>query len=42
MDGTVDVLDGDPDVVICVDEFGPLNPSVSASGEAGGSTESLS
>ena len=25
MDGTVDVLDGDPDVVICVDEFGPLN-----------------
>ena len=25
MDGTVDVFDGDPDVVICVDEFGPLN-----------------
>ena len=25
MDGTVDVLDGDPDVVIWVDEFGPLN-----------------
>src|ERR671910_852536 len=25
MDGTDDVLDGDPDVVICVDEFGPLN-----------------
>jgi transposase len=25
MDGTVDVLDGDPEVVICVDEFGPLN-----------------
>ena len=25
MDGTTDGLDGDPDVVICVDEFGPLN-----------------
>jgi transposase len=25
MDGTDDVLDGDPEVVICVDEFGPLN-----------------
>jgi hypothetical protein len=25
MDGTVDVGDGDLDVVICVDEFGPLN-----------------
>ena len=25
MDGTTDVLDGDPEVVICVDEFGPLN-----------------
>jgi len=25
MDGAVDVLDGDPDVVTCVDEFGPLN-----------------
>jgi transposase len=25
MDGTVDVLDGDPDVVVCIDEFGPLN-----------------
>jgi hypothetical protein len=25
MDGTDEVLDGDPDVVICVDEFGPLN-----------------
>jgi transposase len=25
MDGTVDVQVGDPDVVICVDEFGPLN-----------------
>jgi hypothetical protein len=25
MDGTDDVLDGDPDVVVCVDEFGPLN-----------------
>jgi transposase len=25
MDGTVDVQPGDPDVVICVDEFGPLN-----------------
>jgi transposase len=25
MDGTDDVEEGDPDVVICVDEFGPLN-----------------
>jgi len=25
MDGTDDALDGDPEVVICVDEFGPLN-----------------
>jgi hypothetical protein len=25
MDGTADVLAGDPDVVMCVDEFGPLN-----------------
>jgi transposase len=25
MDGTCDVVDGDPDVVLCVDEFGPLN-----------------
>ena len=25
MDGTVDVQHGDPDVVVCVDEFGPLN-----------------
>jgi transposase len=25
MDGTDDVEDGDPDVVICLDEFGPLN-----------------
>ena len=25
MDGTVDAQPGDPDVVICVDEFGPLN-----------------
>ena len=25
MDGPVDVLDGDPEVVICLDEFGPLN-----------------
>ena len=25
MDGTDDVQDGDPEVVICVDEFGPLN-----------------
>ena len=25
MDGTDDVLDGDPQAVICVDEFGPLN-----------------
>jgi hypothetical protein len=25
MDGTADVQPGDPDVVICVDEFGPLN-----------------
>jgi transposase len=25
MDGTDDVGDGDPEVVICVDEFGPLN-----------------
>src|SRR5215218_9269155 len=25
MDGTTDVLDGDPEVVICLDEFGPLN-----------------
>ena len=25
MDGTADVLPGDPDVVLCVDEFGPLN-----------------
>jgi hypothetical protein len=25
MDGTTDVLDGDPEVVICIDEFGPLN-----------------
>jgi hypothetical protein len=25
MDGTVDVQVGDPDVVICIDEFGPLN-----------------
>jgi transposase len=25
MDGTDDVLDSDPEVVICVDEFGPLN-----------------
>jgi transposase len=25
MDGTHDVAPGDPDVVICVDEFGPLN-----------------
>jgi hypothetical protein len=25
MDGIEDVEDGDPDVVVCVDEFGPLN-----------------
>jgi hypothetical protein len=25
MDGTAEVLAGDPDVVMCVDEFGPLN-----------------
>jgi transposase len=25
MDGTADVLPGDPDVVMCMDEFGPLN-----------------
>jgi hypothetical protein len=25
MDGTDDVQDDDPDVVICTDEFGPLN-----------------
>jgi hypothetical protein len=25
MDGVTDVAEGDPDVVICVDEFGPLN-----------------
>jgi hypothetical protein len=25
MDGTTDVQDGDPEVVICIDEFGPLN-----------------
>jgi hypothetical protein len=25
MDGTVDVQPGDPDAVVCVDEFGPLN-----------------
>jgi transposase len=25
MDGTAGVLPGDPDVVVCVDEFGPLN-----------------
>ena len=25
MDGAADVLDGDPEVVICMDEFGPLN-----------------
>jgi transposase len=25
MDGVADVAEGDPDVVICVDEFGPLN-----------------
>ena len=25
MDGTDEVVDGDPEVVICVDEFGPLN-----------------
>jgi hypothetical protein len=25
MDGTDDVLDGDPDVVVCVDEFSALN-----------------
>jgi transposase len=25
MDGTADAADGDPDVVICLDEFGPLN-----------------
>jgi hypothetical protein len=25
MDGTHDVEPGDPDVVLCVDEFGPLN-----------------
>jgi hypothetical protein len=25
MDGTVDVRPGDPEVVICLDEFGPLN-----------------
>jgi hypothetical protein len=25
MDGTVDALPGDPDVVVCIDEFGPLN-----------------
>jgi hypothetical protein len=25
MDGTHDVEPGDPDVVFCVDEFGPLN-----------------
>jgi hypothetical protein len=25
MDGTHDVEPGDPEVVICVDEFGPLN-----------------
>ena len=38
MDGTVDVLDGDPDVVICVDEFGPLNrnPTPAPVGLAGG------
>jgi hypothetical protein len=25
MDGTSDVGDGDPEVVVCVDDFGPLN-----------------
>jgi hypothetical protein len=33
MDGTVDVLDGDPDVVICIDEVGrsACNPTPAAS-----------
>jgi transposase len=36
MDGTAEVQPGDPDVVICVDEFGPLNlrPIPAASGPA--------
>jgi hypothetical protein len=25
MDGTVDAQPGDPEVVVCIDEFGPLN-----------------
>jgi hypothetical protein len=34
MDGVADVAEGDPDVVICVDEFGPLNlqPTQDANG----------
>ena len=37
MDGTADVLSGDPDVVMCVDEFGPLNlqPHLAGSGPLG-------
>jgi hypothetical protein len=36
MDGTRDVEPGDPEVVICLDEFGPLNlqPHPAASGPA--------
>src|SRR4051812_5586141 len=41
MDGTTDVQPGDPDVVICMDEFGPLNlqphPGRHWAAQAGGS-----
>jgi hypothetical protein len=35
MDGTVDVQPGDPEVVICIDELGPLNlqPTPAGSGQ---------
>jgi hypothetical protein len=37
LDGTCDVEPGDPDVIICVDEFGPLNlqPTLVGSGRPG-------
>jgi hypothetical protein len=37
MDGTTDIQRGDPDVVLCVDEFGPLNlqPILVGSGPRG-------
>jgi hypothetical protein len=36
MDGTDDVQPGDPDVVICTDEFGPPPPATSGPPAAGG------